>query len=68
MVTDRLGLHLEDSASSEEIYSVGVVGEVTPEPDAGRQHEGSEVQEEGVPIPEKVEGVESVVEDGQRDE
>ena len=41
--------------------------EITPKPHTGAQHEGSEVQEEGVPVPEEVEGIEDVVKDAHRD-
>lgn len=68
MVSHGLRLDLEHSPSSQKIDSVGVEGEVTPEPHARAHHEGSEVQEEGVPVPEEIEGIEDVVHDAKGDQ
>jgi hypothetical protein len=45
-----------------------MIHEVSPVPHSGCEQKGGEVQEEAVPVPDKLEGVEYVVEYGQRGE
>ena len=67
-VAQSLRFHSEDSSSPEEIHFLGVVDKIPPIPDSGAEYEGGEVEEETVPVPDEVEGVEDVVEDGHGDE
>jgi len=45
-----------------------MVGEISPIPNSRAEDEGGKIEEEAVPVPDEVEGVEDVVEDGERDE
>lgn len=45
-----------------------MVHEVSPIPHPGRKEEGREVQEKAVPVPYEFEGIENVVENGERSE
>ena len=63
-VTKTLSLNFEYSASSQEEELVGKIHEVPEVPDTGAVDKGSEVEEEAVPVPDEIKGIEDVVEDG----
>lgn len=45
-----------------------MICEISPVPDPGAEYEGGEVEEEAIPVPDEVEGVKDVVEDGHGNE
>lgn len=61
-ISHRVGLDPEHSASPKQEDLIGEIHEIPPIPGPRAEHKGREVQEEGVPIPEQLQGVEHVVE------
>lgn len=60
-ITESLRFNSKYSTTSKQEHFIGIVDEISPIPDTWAQHKGCKIEEERIPIPDKIKRIEDII-------